>query len=480
MGRGYDAIILGSGIGGLTCGAFLAREGMRVLVLEKHIRIGGYADSFKRRGYRFEAAIHSVPMGPDGLVRHLLRLLDIEKNIDIIEQDEMFRVVTPELSYTLPSRRDEIVGALTDSFPHERHNIARLIEEAKRFHGAIAGPLFELETVFAPENRAFVSGFHNRSYRSFLEEIIQDDELRFILGSQWPYAGSSPGYGPTVFCFMMFLMHVLEGSHYCRGGFTTLADALASVITGRGGSVRTRSTVERLRVHDKRVTAVRTAAGEEYEAPLVVSNISPYLLHNRLIDESSRSRRYIRRLGNLRPSVSGVAVYLGMDPRIREVLPGPITFWFAHRDHERTFDNILDHRGGADEHLVFLSAADDEERPTVMLLTFREMAEERDWKAAKMRIAESMLARAEELYPGFRACIRVREVGSPSTFERYTANTTGAFYGFENTRAMYGEAKMPIETHLSNLYQTGHWGKPGGSVWNVMANGYTTAKTILR
>jgi phytoene dehydrogenase-like protein len=114
-----------------------------------------------------------------------------------------------------------------------------------------------------------------------------------------------------------------------------------------------------------------------------------------------------------------------------------------------------------------------------MLLTFCEMGRERDWKSAKMAAAESMLERAEALFPGLRDMVRVMEVGSPATFERYTANTAGAFYGFENTRSMYGEAKMPIATHLTNLYQTGHWGKPGGSVWNVMANGYTTARTIL-
>jgi phytoene dehydrogenase-like protein len=103
-----------------------------------------------------------------------------------------------------------------------------------------------------------------------------------------------------------------------------------------------------------------------------------------------------------------------------------------------------------------------------------------DWKSDKMRIADRMLKKAEELYPGLHSCIEVMEVASPATFERYTANTDGALYGFENTRRMYGEAKIPMTTHLPNLFQVGHWGKPGGGIWNVMSNAYTASKIIIQ
>ena len=75
-----------------------------------------------------------------------------------------------------------------------------------------------------------------------------------------------------------------------------------------------------------------------------------------------------------------------------------------------------------------------------------------------------------KLHPEINKYIELMEVGSPETFERYTGNTDGALYGFENIKTMYGEAKLPITTHIPNLFQTGHWGKPGGGVWNVMVN----------
>jgi prolycopene isomerase len=91
-----------------------------------------------------------------------------------------------------------------------------------------------------------------------------------------------------------------------------------------------------------------------------------------------------------------------------------------------------------------------------------------------------MVAAAEKRIPGLRDAIAVMEIGSPATYERYTGNTGGALYGFENTKEIYGEAKVPFTTYLRNLFQVGHWGHPGGGVWNVMYNGYTASKIIER
>jgi prolycopene isomerase len=91
-----------------------------------------------------------------------------------------------------------------------------------------------------------------------------------------------------------------------------------------------------------------------------------------------------------------------------------------------------------------------------------------------------MIQKLEELHPGIKEMIELVEIGSPDTFNRYTLNTDGALYGFANVKDLYGEAKMPVTTHLPNLFQTGHWGKPGGGIWNVMYNSYIASKIILK
>ena len=107
-----DAIVIGSGLGGLTCGAFLVKAGLKVCILEQHTKIGGYAHSFNRNGFHFDIGIHSIPMSNEGIIFHLLNLLGCENKIKAIEQPEMFRYKFPEGEFIMPSRKKEAIQKL--------------------------------------------------------------------------------------------------------------------------------------------------------------------------------------------------------------------------------------------------------------------------------------------------------------------------------------------------------------------------------
>jgi prolycopene isomerase len=476
----YDAIVIGSGIGGLNCGAFLTRAGMKVLVLEKHDRIGGYAHSFKRRSFTFESSVHSVSMNPNGVIMYMLRLLGIDRMVQPRELHSMFSIQSPNMTMSVPARYWEIVEFLNATFPGQREQIGNLIKEAHTFYDHIAAPIFRFEEMFTPEDTVFVSRFHNQSYQQFIQNIITDGSLRELLFGQWPYIGSTPEYAPSLFSFMMFLIHLFEGSHSCAGGFATLAGALASVITGRGGAVKTKAEVQELFIEHGKIRAVKTVAGDLYETKIAVSNVSPYILHTRMIGQKDQGRRWVRRLSLLNPSLSSVIVYLGLKKEFYDFIPDNIRFWYGTADYKRIFTRIMADRKEPIDHLIMLKVRDNSEYPTLTLMNFVRKSFSADWKSEKMAVAERMIAKADALHPGLKNAIEVMEVGSPDTFERYTANTDGALYGFENNKSMYHEAKMPIKTHCANLYQTGHWGKPGCGIWNVMINSYTASKVILQ
>ncbi len=479
MSNKYDAIIIGSGIGGLTCGAFLARAGMKVLVLEQHRKIGGYAHNFKRRKFTFESGIHSVSLSDNGMIMYLLKLLDVDQTIEKISLPEMFSMATPEYSLSMPSEKDDICKFIVDQFPSQKQNVERLSREVRTFYDKVIDSEFDFENTFVKNNTEFISKYHNISYKSFIDSIFTDDKLRSLFYSQWPYCGASPSYGSVLYYFMMFVVHWFEGSHYCKGGFSELASALALAITKNGGEVKTKSRVVEINADKNNVQTVKTINGDEFESRIFVSNISPYLIHNELLNEEARGKRWQRRLSNLRPSPSSVIVYLGMKPQFHELVNNNILFWYASNDFKQIFSNILNNKKETIDHLIFLKSIEGSDNPTLTLMNFAQKSFSNDWKNEKMHIADRMLQKAEKLYPGFNDLIELKEVGSPSTFERYTLNTEGTLYGFENTKEMYGEAKMPITTHLKNLFQTGHWGKPGGGVWNVMSNAYSASKVIL-
>ncbi|MBD3242125.1 MAG: NAD(P)-binding protein [Chitinivibrionales bacterium] len=476
----YDAIVMGAGIGGLTCGAFLARAGMRVLVLEQHTKIGGYAHAFTRRGYRFESGIHSVPLNPDSIIMHLLRLLDADRHIETIELPSMYRFDSPSGSYRLPTRYNDIVEQLCADFPREKANVKRLIADIDRVYETVGRVLLGFEQQFLDEDTAFVSGFHNRSIADYVSSFIDDERLRQVFYGMWPYAGKQPERAPSLFYIVMLAIHLFEGSHFVKGGFGSVAAALERSIIDRGGEVKTRSKVVRLVADGERVREAVTAAGESYSGGLFVSNMSPYVLHGSLLDKSVRNGLWMKRLNRLNPSLSCVAAYLGMRDDVTSILEDTITFWFGTTAPQHPFGRKL--AGGPDDldHLILLATRPDDVPSTLTLMNFVDPALSTDWRRDKRLVAEAMLAKADRLYPGLRDLVDIEVVGSPDTFERFTGNTGGALYGFENDRSVYAEAKLPNKTHIENLYQTGHWGKPGGGIWNVMHNAYRTSKIIER
>ncbi len=479
MSKPFDAVVIGSGISGLTCGAFLARAGMKVLVGERHHSIGGYAHSFKRGSYRFESGIHSVSLAPDGFIFHLLRLLGVDSMIESVPHEAMFSFTAGQESYRVPADFNTIVDQLTGDFPHQRSSLQALFDDMRRFYDTLIRPLFDFEEHFAEKDKAFIAQYFNRSYRAHLATHLSDERLMRIFESQWPFWGMPPEKSPTIYPMLAFYVHALEGSHHVKGGFSRLAEALARAITDRGGEVRTRFDVTALSVEDLSVHSVHTASGEEVEADLFVSNVSPYILHGSLLPETARNKMWRRRLSNLTPSVSTIGIYCGLKHPV--AFPGGSTldFWFAGTDYSSIYRSIRESLTGESDHLVFLHSPQDEEKLTMLILQFVNQEQSGNWKTEKMRYADAILAQTRKLIPGFAEALDCYEVASPDTFEHFSGNTGGALYGFENTRDVYGEARMPAATYIKNLYQTGHWCKPGGGVWNVMECGYTTAKLIL-
>ncbi|HEX2959642.1 MAG TPA: FAD-dependent oxidoreductase, partial [Chitinispirillaceae bacterium] len=121
-----EIVIIGAGLGGLTCGAFLAKAGLKVCILEQHSKIGGYAHTFNRgipgkngsvEKYAFDIGIHSVPLSPNGMIFHLLHQLDCDTSaLEIVEQEEMFRSITPSISFAIPSDADTAKEKLIEHF----------------------------------------------------------------------------------------------------------------------------------------------------------------------------------------------------------------------------------------------------------------------------------------------------------------------------------------------------------------------------
>src|SRR3990170_1777727 len=124
----YDVIIIGAGIAGLVCGAFLAKSGKKVLIIEQHSIPGGYCTSFKRKGFIFDAAVHHI--GGGGKWRVVGRgLKELDININFLQLDPMDSINFPSFSIDVPAEIDDYVDLLKKRFPSESEKLSLFFKE---------------------------------------------------------------------------------------------------------------------------------------------------------------------------------------------------------------------------------------------------------------------------------------------------------------------------------------------------------------
>src|SRR4030066_115744 len=120
----YDAVIIGAGICGLVCGCYLAKAGMKVLIVEKNAKPGGYCTSFKRGGFQFDACVHSLgSLREGGNIRTILKELHIETRLEIKRHDPSDIIITPDFKIHFWNDLDKTIQEFQDNFPEEAKNI---------------------------------------------------------------------------------------------------------------------------------------------------------------------------------------------------------------------------------------------------------------------------------------------------------------------------------------------------------------------
>lgn len=487
----YDVIVIGSGLGGLSAAACLAKMGKSVLVVERHDRPGGYAHAFQRYRYHFDSAVHMIggaePTGhrESGIIDQLLVLLGVRDKCKFLRVDPFYSAVFPGLRVRVPVGIDEFVRAHVEHFPEEEEGLRQLIRICSRINSEtrrIPDTLSLLDILRMPRQYPTLFKYRNATLEKVLNEYLRDLRLKSLFSSLWPYLGLPPSRLSFVYWSVMLMSFVEEGAYYCQGTFQNFVNALVEAVKANLGEVFLSSRVRRIDVEDNHAKGVVLENGERIKAPTVISNADPIQTFEELVGQEKLPKRFISRLHRLKSSLSAFVLYLATDLDLAGMGAEHEMFFYRSWNHDETFRSITEGRPGGIAVTVPTMidpslAPQGQHLITATTLIPYDLGS--SWRAEKEKYVALLMGELETVFPGLRSHVTFAEGGSPRTMERYTLNLTGAIYGWELSPEQVGRGRLSHQTPVKGLYLSGHWTQPGGGTYGVTVSGVQTAAMIL-
>lgn len=480
----YDAIVIGSGIGGLTTAALLARiHGRRVLVLERHSIIGGFTHEFHRKGrFAWDVGIHYIgQMERQELPAQVFHLITGGRLQWARMPDHFERFVYPGLTFEVPRGRENYIAALKAQFPAESEAIDRYFADLGKaglwmglwLAAAGAPPTLGgvVRTLLGPLGRLAMT-----TTRDYLEARFEDERLRALIVSQWGDYGLPPAQS-TFGVHAIVAGHYFDGGYYPVGGGGAIARAIVPTIEQAGGAVLGHREVCEILLEGDRAVGVRvrnTRRGQEgeevYHAPVVVSAIGARPTYLRLLDHPSVAPMQAR-LRALEHGASAVTLYLGLDrPATEFGVKGENLWIFSDFDHDAARARGHETLDGRPRNLYvsFPSLKNPEAvGHTAEIITFVDYAHferwaaqpwkrrDADYLALKDRISEGLLRLADAHCPGLADAVVWKELSTPLSVEHFTAHPRGAIYGLPMTKERLELPGLGVHTPIKGLFLSG-------------------------
>lgn len=503
----YDVVIIGSGVGGLTSGALLAKEGMSVLVLEQSHRIGGCCSNYDHDGFKPEVGAIFV-IGHE-MYYKLFELFDLrlEDYLDFQLIDPVYDTILHDGTRTLlPRDVDEMEDVIASISPADVQGYRRFCSDMekifKMYLGALEMPMPPLRDVsklshlvkrFArremfpalPVNAWLAT----RTLDRVVDSYFTDDRIRLIFGWENLYAALPAHRCPGVFTNITYFGRM--GYHYPKGGMIAIPKALGKILERFGGDMRFDSTVEKILVKEGKATGVRLADGSEISAKAVISNAHSRTTYQELVGEEHLPYAVRRAVRNQPCSIPAPTFYLGLKEKMDSVRSHMSVLLTDRRQFDdiwyEFYDKGLLYRPDDGAFLVSCASYDDPdlapEGKQVLSVIYigpyklkyhqwDDIADEWAWDCV-----DSMERRA---FPGLRSNVEWMDSVTPTELERRLLLPEGAFFGLEMSGGNMGPFRPSYRSKsIKSLYLTGQCTNPGGGVPLVMTSGIAASSLLL-
>ncbi len=485
-----DVIIIGAGVGGLTCAVELARQGLDVLVLELHDVRGGYGHSFTRQGFTFDVSLHHFGgLDPGSLTHGLLQSLGVLDDIELHRREILFRSEFPDFSVELPNGGAEVTRALQELFPDERRAIGELFQYLLLLKDDVFGPTMDPNFDVSGTQRPSISA-RDKTFDDLLVGYLSNPRLRALLAQLWQYIGLPPSRSTANFSTCVFCSTFLEGAYHIRGGGSALAQALVRRLEGLGGECKLQAKVQEIKVADGAARGVELEDGQFIPARQVISGANPHTTFFDLVPDEAISKVYRYRLSRMESSLSIYSLYLGLDCPAKDVGIEYDNFFYNHsEDMDEAYRQALDHDiDHTDWCLTNYSSSDQPTAPeSGSVVSVAELTPPGDWltldadryREEKQRVRDVLFRKVLRRFPDLEDHVVVDEFATPRTMVSYTSNHDGAIYGFAQTVQQSNAKRLHNRSPIKNLWLTGAWTSFGGGYEGAMMTGAQTAGAVI-
>ncbi len=490
----YDVVVIGAGNGGLTSALTLAKNGLKVLLLEKHNIPGGCATSFIRGRFEFEVALHQLSgLGTKefpGPVRSTLEELGVMDKLDFVKMDNLYRVVMPgSLDINLQADRNKVTAVLKEQFPREAQNIDQFFD----FLYEHVTQWINVKIFHDPEasKDKYPNYFKHalKSTQEILDKFFQDPQLQTVISIYWSYMGLPPSklhfgqFAVTLWAYIEFK------PWHLKGGSQALSNALLDSFLENGGDVRFNCGAKKINISHGSITGVITEKGDEISVQRVVSNAGTLKTYVDLIDPEHVPESLLNELGARSVGPSFVTLFIGFDCEPEKLgIYHATNFIVSDTDADRAYrtaktinkpeyslftcydvdDPQFSPEGTCQASMVALSYAEP-------WLTIPPM----QYFETKNEYANKMLDLLGKVFPDARDHIEEIEVATPITHMRYLGHPGGAAYGFDQY-AKDSDLFMNRRSPIKGLFHAGAWSGSGGGFQPTLTSGPSAARQILK
>lgn len=504
----FDAIIIGSGLGGMSTAAFLTKEGKRVLVLERHYMPGGFTHVFRRKEYEWDVGVHYVGdvHRPYTMMAKMFNYVT-DGSLKWEEMGEVYdKIFFGHEMYEYRKGEEAFSKRMKEYFPLPEDQAAideylKLVRITQKQNAngygniILRGPLKWLLGGWLRKT----SLKNNRTTLEVLSSLTKNKKLIGVLTGQFGDYGLPPSQSSFIMHATLF-KHYLNGGCYPIGGSARIYDAVAPVVLSNGSEIFTNADVKEIIVKDNKATGVRMADGKEYFAPIVISSAGIVNTYGHLLPQPEVKAKVQGNLQQVTPSVAHVCLYIGLKHSKAALNLGKANYWiYPDYDHDKNIKNYLENPD-AEFPVVYISfptAKDpDWERrhpnhSTVEIVTLapyewfsqwennRWMKRGEDYNAFKEKIAQRLLDKLYEYEPSLKGKVDYYELSSPLSTKHFVNYQFGEIYGIDHSPERFALDFLRPETPIENLYLTGQDTVTCG-VGGALASGMFTASVVTK